>query len=166
MQNAQKNLIVQADYGTATSNIIAYTVCILGILGIISYYHIWPLVNYAFYSGSRPPVGLIIAFMTVLILTIILLLFGIKNSVNMRKELPVIYTFTENGYTCHQSKTEYQWDDFDKFYFYGRSASLYADLKNKGGSVILNTSDISGPTCRRMIAHIKTCAPKELTVKL
>ena len=85
------------------------------------------------------------------------------------KKLSIIYSFSEKGFTDHQTKKDYNWEDFDSF----RSLDaldivdfrrqLKFTLKNNLGEVDVYQGFLSNESYRQICLHIHKYAPKNLT---
>ena len=165
-------LVIKADYGTTTKHIVVNLILLALFFGV-TLYCIVRFLNLYDFKIEADTLRITILFLCSAPLFILSLsgLSQISQALTTRKELPILYTLCEGGYTDHRSKIKYIWEDFFKIYNYsndykGGRRCIILDVKHTRGIAKLETKYITRQDYRLMALHVKKFAPKVLTTDI
>ena len=174
MEIHETQLVIKADYGAVTKSIITSVIFAL-IMIVLTAAAFIPIDEFRLYSKGSNSVTTItgtsaivfsLVFGTIFILTLLLFVSSIPKAIKRRRELPIIYSFTNRGFRSHLADRDHLWEDFEEFFY--STGGLHLPLKNDklGTRVVLSADEISKKAYQKMILHIKEYAPKHLTSKV
>ena len=168
MGTKKNELVIRADYKELTFEVIAYVIMTL-VLVVLNLYLLFSIYESTI-SPKNGTDGIILStanifFAVMFSIVIIIFVRFIKKCLLLRKELPVLYFFTETGFTFHGTNEFYEWTNFKKIS--KAKHGIYLHLKNKKRkAVALRFNHISNEAYRSIILHIKEHAPKNLPIKV
>ena len=169
--NTQGNqLVVRADRRAVSKDIAVNAILILVVTALLLMTVI-PVHEFRSYSKdtgwvtqmSGPPAMAIKAgFALVFIACLVTFMRNIGRAFGTSKDLPVLYTFTQDGLTSHRTNETLVWADFKPFF--PLKGMLCLPRAGKGGKLLmLAPAQIDKQVYRQMIDHLIDHAPPALT---